>query len=151
MKILRAGEKDGTKFFSCNGKRITEKIYLHKLRLQQVGSKLGNGSTITSNLKKGIDLDMPVRNMRTPVEGRRIIHYEHMAKQMYCKKCDYPLEMINIDEEKQRMCASILIIYCGKCNFANSVTTDKQHVVRNSKRKSKHFDINTKIALGNYY
>lgn len=80
------------------------------------------------------------------MEGRRIVEFSILAKQMWCVCCKVVLSLENIEQETRREFASILLIRCHKCLLTNIVNTGKKHSSLDGSMK--RFDINSKIVLG---
>ncbi|XP_043471058.1 uncharacterized protein LOC122504185 [Leptopilina heterotoma] len=80
----------------------------------------------------------------TEIEGRRIIHIETLANQLFCRKCESVLSLTKITKEIRVGLASKFYIECLSCKVVNEVCSDKQHDVNN---QNKHFDTNTKAVM----
>ncbi|XP_066593220.1 uncharacterized protein [Prorops nasuta] len=78
-----------------------------------------------------------------PVQGRRIVEIETIAKSLWCKSCKERLFLDKIESSKGHGVAETFIIRCEKCLLLNEVPTSKQHDVNGYRR----FDVNSKIAL----
>lgn len=76
--------------------------------------------------------------------GRRIVELQALAQQMFCTSCDARLHLADIESERRYGLGSILFIRCQNsvCSSLNDVKTGK--------RNNGTFDINSKLALGNY-
>lgn len=81
------------------------------------------------------------------IEGRRIIHVETLANQLFCRKYKSVLSLTKIIKEIRVDLASKFYIECLSCKLINEVCSDKQHDVNN---QNKHFDTNTKAVMGKY-
>lgn len=77
--------------------------------------------------------------------GRRIVELDVLAKRMFCASCNTPLHLSNIESERRYGLGSILFIRCQNnvCWALNDVKTGK--------RSQGAFDVNSKLALGNYF
>lgn len=142
------------------GKRVTEKVYNHRLQQQQLGKSIrsiyGTKNGV-DNLKNDTNIKFvgiqkrPIRHSALKeqatcdVEGRRIVHIKTLGEQMICKTCTSILSLSDITDEKQRGLASIFYVKCRGCNISTEVHTDKRHAVSNQKI---HFDTNTKAVIG---
>lgn len=82
------------------------------------------------------------------LEGRRIVEFAHIAKEMWCKCCKEALSFEYIVDELRRGLGSILTVRCHKCLFMNQVTTGKQH---KASGRVARFDVNSKVILGGYH
>ena len=76
--------------------------------------------------------------------GRRVVELQALAQQMFCTSCDARLHLADIESERRYGLGSILFIRCQNsvCSSLNDVKTGK--------RNNGTFDINSKLALGNY-
>lgn len=90
------------------------------------------------------------RPITSVVGGRRLVHIGHISRQMYCKSCDKPLALQNIEEESEHGLASVFTVRCHHCLDVTRVSTDKQTEVTGTEatRRAFIYDSNLKIALG---
>ncbi|CAG2222271.1 unnamed protein product [Mytilus edulis] len=74
----------------------------------------------------------------------RVVELQALAQQMFCTSCDARLHLTDIECERRYGLGSILFIRCQNsvCSSLNDVKTGK--------RNNGTFDINSKLALGNY-
>lgn len=88
----------------------------------------------------------PAKNV-LPVQGCRVVDFQHMANQMICSACKTPLLIKNIVRERVEGLGSHLYIRCTHCSKVANVTTGEQYKILD-KDKRPAFVINTKSALG---
>ncbi|XP_074100900.1 uncharacterized protein LOC141530950 [Cotesia typhae] len=79
------------------------------------------------------------------LEGRRIVEYSELGKNLKCFKCRQVLSLENIEKEQLRGLHSQLWIKCENCFCVTQVMTGKVH---DGNKNSKVFDVNSKIVLG---
>lgn len=125
------------------------------------GTKRGTHNLKTDELKS--DENCKVVGV---LEWRRIVHLQTLGTQLFCKKCQCVLCLLNTTSEKHYGFASIFSVQCQQCKVITKVSTDKHHtskIVSNiSKSKgtdkstdrcdtvtgSKCFATNTKAVIG---
>ena len=152
MILKNSIEKKKTFYFK--GKKVTEKIYNMKMRMQEVGKNLRNPNiyccrkTISNNLKKIDNINF------VDIEGRRIIHVKTIAENLICKKCNAILSLLDTLEEERFGLASVYSIKCRGCDTIQQVCSDKKHTVKQTlktdtrSRVKEHFNVNTKAPIG---
>ncbi|XP_043276780.1 uncharacterized protein [Venturia canescens] len=115
------------KNFFWKGKRVSEKVYYNRLRLQKVGKNLrqvyGSAKEVVHNLK---------HSECAKIEGRRIIHLNTLGEQLFCSKCKSILSILDSVQEQRFGLASIFHVKCRTCGMLNQVSTDKKHSTTNS-------------------
>lgn len=79
------------------------------------------------------------------LEGRRIVEYSELGKNLKCDKCKQILSLENIVKEELRGLLSKLWVKCENCSRVTQVMTGKIH---DGKNKFKLADVNTKAVLG---
>ncbi|KAK0078509.1 hypothetical protein PV326_009311, partial [Microctonus aethiopoides] len=137
------------------GKRISQKMYEKRLQQVEVARKIksSNGKFESPNLK--IDANTSKNSSENNatdcidddfvVGGRRIVHIQTLAKQLFCQCCKSILSLMDTKEEKRFGLGSILYVKCCQCKKINTVFTDKRHKGPNNKYL---FDNNTKAVIG---
>lgn len=123
------------------GKLVTKKVYEKRLK-QVANAKKMNAS---HNLQESAASCKT--SPKCSIEGRRIIHLETLADQLFCYKCDAVLSLQDCVSEKRIGLASIFHVKCRLCQTITDVNTDKTHEVPGGKS---HYDVNTKTVAGSY-
>ena len=124
------GEEAKHKSFYWKGKKVSEKVYNQRRKQQELGKNVRSiygTKKVTANLKQTVDPNEDTEIEKCTVEGRRIVHIDTLAQQMFCEKCKSKLHFTDVEGEKQYGLASIFYIRCEKCKVLCSVATDKQH------------------------
>ena len=144
------------KFF-WKRKRVPQKVYERRLQLAEIARNLrgSNGKFESPNLKTDNNTSKTAsENIATGciddnddfvVAGRRIFHIKILANQLFCKRCESIISLMDTKEEKRFGLGSILYIKCCQCKFIITVYTDKQHKGPNNKLL---FYTNTKAVVG---
>ena len=129
--------------YRWKGKIVTEAVYNKRLAQQNVGrarksvsTEPGESDQITSENVEEIN-----------VTGRRIVELNVLGQQLWCTHCAESLSLQYIESEVRRGLASQLLVRCHKCLIVNTVCTDTLESTTDKRRV--HFDINSKVALGN--
>lgn len=139
------------KRYMWKGKVVTEKVYNQRLAQRNTGKhnlKTRDENTSTAE-KESTDEEQKISN--EPGEGRRIVYLKFLGKQLWCTSCKESLSLDNIEQEERRGLGSVLLIRCHKCLLVNPVVTGKQHTPPGKSRRDSRFDVNTKLAIGQYY
>lgn len=135
--------------FWWKGKRVTEKVYKDRIRMVEAGKQLRERrrqNNVLSNIKTVVAKNLSGSAISNP-KGRRIVHLKHLENNLICKECAAVLSLQNIVTEKQCGAASMFVVKCRNYLADNTVTTDKMHF---SEKRNTHFDVNSKLLLGNY-
>lgn len=103
--------------------------------------KIAVAKTLLKTFEKNVE-------ERFPVQGTRVLDLEHVAQNMYCKKCKSPLLLQNIRSDKIQGLASTFDILCTKCLVITEVDSGKKYLP--PEKKKRVFVINSRVALGNY-
>lgn len=135
-------DKSKTKRFYWKGKIVSEQVYNRRLQQQVLAKNIWKNKSMKSKSQPQLSQVKP--NL---IEGRRIVHIDTVAKEMICKKSKSKLHFSDIVDEKQCGLASVFYMKYEKCGMICTVATDKQHV---TSKKEKHYDVNSKAAIGWY-
>ncbi|XP_039302328.1 uncharacterized protein LOC120357045 [Solenopsis invicta] len=139
------------KKFFWKGKRVTEKVYNSRIRLQNVGKNLRNiygcRNKVSDNLKECETGESEFGQL----EGRRIVDLKTLAKELFCKKCDAMVSLLDTVEETRVGLASMFSVKCRSCMTIIRVATDKKHATSKENKQGRqiaHYDVNTRGAMG---
>lgn len=70
----------------------------------------------SEDIKKGVER----------LDGRRIVDLNFLGQQLWCTSCKDALSLNNIETERRKRLASILLIRCHKYLLINEILTGKQ-------------------------
>ena len=84
-------EKEKPKRFYCRGKKVSEKVYNNRLRLQKEVSNLKKVSVRSkANLKNSTD-----QRKYLEISGRRIVNIKNLFEQLICLRCKSDMTLLN--------------------------------------------------------
>ena len=142
--------------FFWKNKRVSQKVDKKRLQQVEIARKLksSTGKFESPNLKTNANTSKTDSEKHSTdcidggdfvVGGRRIVHIQILADQLFCNSCKPITSLMDIEEEKRFGLGSILYIRCHQCQIMNTVFTDKQHKGPNNRLV---FDTNTKAVIG---
>ena len=125
-------------------KRVKKKVYEQRCKQVAIGKNIRK---LQSERLQAATAAPTTATTTCNIEGRRIIHLDTLAQQLICIKCGSILSLVDCVKETKISLASIFHVKCRSCQLINTVNSDKTHEVPGKKR---HYDINTKAAIGSY-
>ena len=136
--------KTSKKWFWKN-KRVTKKVYEQRCKQVEVGKNIRKLQS--ENMQAATAAATTTTTTKCNIEGRRIIHPDTLAQQLFCIKYGSILSLADCVKETKISLASIFHVKCRSCQVINTVNSDKTHEVPGKKR---HYDANTKAAIGSH-
>lgn len=130
MENFEQDSKKEVKRYFWKGRRVTQKVYENRCRMQKVGKTIRSVFETkhhAANLKN--DTNCNSQSVYYKNVGRRIVNLKVLAEQLFCTKCKSILSLTDIIDEKRFRLVSIFDVKCRKCLFIKQVATDKQHVI----------------------
>lgn len=136
--------------FKWKGKFVSEKVYNKRLKQSEQAKKKPIKVPEEEKAKSSVPESPPSPPpFSSVIVGSRIVDFDTLIENLYCRGCKTDLLLKNIEEETGRGLASVLVIRCHSCLLLTEVPLSKMHTPPGYTKP--RFDINTRYALGNYY
>lgn len=148
LKMSEIGKKRRQHFPQLNSieRSVRENLKHSSHSPEETSVSFASVAETTNETIQDIDENGDTNRELDYMEGRRIVEFSVLAKQMWCVCCKEALSLENIEQERRRGLASILQVRCHKCLLLNIVNTGKKHFSPDGSMN--RFDINSKIVLG---